>query len=109
MENTVGKGEIARYEQFLIFPQCFQKVCFRGASKGVLVREWVELFNSLPNDRILNWSKLKAFAEDKIKASQNMKFVLRSVENIEGKEESAGDQHFLLLHNVFKDYLSLGR
>ena len=21
--NTVGKGEIARYEQFLLFPQCF--------------------------------------------------------------------------------------
>ena len=25
--NTVGKGEIARYEQFLHFPQCFQKTC----------------------------------------------------------------------------------
>ena len=24
-ENTEGKGEIARYEQFLPFPQCFQK------------------------------------------------------------------------------------
>ena len=24
-ENTVGKGEITRYEQFLLFPQCFQK------------------------------------------------------------------------------------
>ena len=24
-ENTMGKGEIARYEQFLLFPQCFQK------------------------------------------------------------------------------------
>ena len=22
-ENTVGKGEIARYEQFILFPQCF--------------------------------------------------------------------------------------
>ena len=27
VENTVGKGEIARYEQFLRFPQCFQKTC----------------------------------------------------------------------------------
>ena len=26
-ENAVGKGEIARYEQFLLFPQCFQKTC----------------------------------------------------------------------------------
>ena len=27
VENTVGKGEIARYEQFLLFQQCFQKTC----------------------------------------------------------------------------------
>ena len=27
IENSVGKGEIARYEQFLLFPQCFQKIC----------------------------------------------------------------------------------
>ena len=25
VENTVEKGEIAHYEQFLLFPQCFQK------------------------------------------------------------------------------------
>ena len=25
VENTVGKGEIAHYEQFLLFPQFFQK------------------------------------------------------------------------------------
>ena len=41
-ENTVGKGEIARYEQFLLFPQCFQKACFPEASKGVVVWEWVQ-------------------------------------------------------------------
>ena len=27
LENTVGKGEIARFEQFLLFPWCFQKTC----------------------------------------------------------------------------------
>ena len=27
VENTVGKGKIARYEQFLLFPPCFQKTC----------------------------------------------------------------------------------
>ena len=42
VENTVGKGEIARYEQFLLFPQCFPKACFPGASKGVIVWEWVK-------------------------------------------------------------------
>ena len=25
VENTVGKGEIARFEQFLLLPKCFQK------------------------------------------------------------------------------------
>ena len=43
VENTVGKGEIARHEQFLLFPQCFQKACFPGASKGVIAWEWVKL------------------------------------------------------------------
>ena len=42
VENTVEKGEIARYEQYLLFPQCFQKACFPGVSKGVIVWEWVK-------------------------------------------------------------------
>ena len=47
VENTVGKGEIAHYEQFLLFPQCFQKACFLGASKGVIVWEWVKYFTKV--------------------------------------------------------------
>ena len=42
VESTVGKGEIACFEQFLLFPQCFLKACFPGASKGVIVWEWVK-------------------------------------------------------------------
>ena len=41
-ENTVRKVEIARCEQFFLVPQCFQKACFPGASKGVIVWEWVK-------------------------------------------------------------------
>ena len=37
--------ENTRYEQFLLFQHCFQKACFPGASKGVIVWEWV---NHLP-------------------------------------------------------------
>ena len=48
VENNVGKGEIALYEQFLLFPQCFLKVCFPGASKGVIVWEWVNSFLNKP-------------------------------------------------------------
>ena len=33
VENIVGKGEIACYEQFLLFPQCFQK-------QGSHVAQW---------------------------------------------------------------------
>ena len=44
VENTVGKGEIARYKQFLLLPQCFQKACFPGASKVSLCGNG---FNSL--------------------------------------------------------------
>ena len=49
VENTGGKGKIARYEQFLLFPQCFQKACFPGAFKSVNVWEWV---NGCECDRI---------------------------------------------------------
>ena len=29
VENTVRKGEIARYEQFLLFPQCFRRLAMQ--------------------------------------------------------------------------------
>ena len=61
VENTVGKGEIARYEQFLLFPQCFQKACFPGASKGVTVWEWVNLSMTIKYSTVCNsfsgWQK----------------------------------------------------
>ena len=83
----MGKGEIARYEQFLLFPQCFQKACFPGASKGVIVWEWV---NSLPHEKTLDCSKLKAFADEKIKVIEKIKFGQGTVEYTVGKGENAG-------------------
>ena len=47
---------------------------------------------SLPNDKILDQSKLKAFADNKINVTEKLKFVLGRVENIVGKEENAGYQ-----------------
>ena len=55
----------------------------------------------LPNNNILDWSKLKAFADDKIKVIESLKFVLWRVENIVGKGENAGYQHFLLFPTMF--------
>ena len=41
VENTVRKEEIACYEEFLLFPKCFQTACFPWASKGLIVWEWL--------------------------------------------------------------------
>ena len=59
------------------------------------------LLNSLPYDKILDWSKLKAFADDKINAAEKLKFVFGRVENIVRKGENADDQHFLLFSQCF--------
>ena len=45
---------------------------------------------TLPNDKILDLSKLKAFADDKLKFDKIMISVFDSVENIVGKGENAG-------------------
>ena len=42
-------------------------------------------FNSLPNDKILDWSKLKASADDKLKVAKITISVFDSLENIVGK------------------------
>ena len=58
-------------------------------------------FNSLPNNKILDLFKLKEFVDDKSNIIQNFKFVLGRVENIVGKGENAGYQHFLLFLQCF--------
>ena len=100
----MDKGEIARYEQFLLFPQCFQKACFPEASKGVILWEWV---NSLPNDKIIDWSKFKAFADDKLITTQKLKDVHGRVENIVGKSRKCWVPAFSPFHTMFsKTFLS---
>ena len=59
------------------------------------------MLNSLPNDTFLDWSKLKAFAVDKINVIEKL-FVLERVENIVKKGENAGYQHFLLFPQCFQ-------
>ena len=45
---------------------------------------------------------MKAFADDKINATEKSKFDLESLENIVGKGENAGYQHFLLFPQCFQ-------
>ena len=44
---------------------------------------------------------VKALPDDKINVTQKLKFVLERVENILGKGENAGYQHFLLFPKCF--------
>ena len=60
------------------------------------------MVNLLPNNKTLDCSKLKAFADIKINLSEKLKFVLGRVENIVGKGDSAGFQHFLLFPQCFQ-------
>ena len=70
-----GKRRNCSYEQFLLFPQCFQKACFPEVSKGVIVWEWV----NFPLSRTRN------FFEKNVGTGKNAKC-----------------QHFLIFsHNAF--------
>ena len=67
------------------------------------------VFNSLANDKILAFIKFKAFGNDKIIVNQKFKLVSGRVENIGGKGENAGHQHFLVfLHYFLKLLFSRG-
>ena len=63
-------------------------------------------FNPLTDDKILDLPKLKAFADDKLNVTQNVKVVFHRIENIVGKEENAGYQHFLLFPQCFQKAFS---
>ena len=70
----MGKGKIAHHKQFLLFPQCFQKACFQGASKGVIVWEWV---NPFPNVNLLDQPEFKAIADNELNLAQLMPLALK--------------------------------
>ena len=57
--------------------------------------------NPLSNDKFLDWSKLKAFAEYKINVIEKQKSFWELVENIVGKEENAGLPAFSSFPTMF--------
>ena len=63
-------------------------------------------FNPLPDDTILCLPKVRAFADDKLNVTQNIKDVFHRIESIVGKEENAGYQHFLLFKQCFQKAFS---
>ena len=93
VENIAGKRENGGYQQFLLFPQCFKKASCSGLLKVRTV--WLRV-NASPVDKLLDLSKLKAFADDKLNMGQNMMSVFFNTGKYHGKGENAGYQHFLL-------------
>ena len=60
------------------------------------------MVNPFLNDKILDRSKFKTNADNKITVIHNLNFVLGMVENILGKGGNAGYQHFVLLAKCFQ-------
>ena len=61
----------------------------------------------LPNDKILDWSKFKAFADDNLNVAKVAIFVTYKEEGIVRIGVHAGYQHFLLFPQCFqKAYFS---
>ena len=78
------------------------KTVFEIAIRSLTI-VWKCLFNSLPKDKMLDWSKLKALAHDKVSVVENLEFVFEGVENIVGKGEISGYQHFLFFPHFFSN------
>ena len=63
--------------------------------------------NSLTHDKISDLSKFKAFADNNLNVARMTKLVFDRVENIVGKDENAGYQHFPFFPTMFSKALFL--
>ena len=59
--------------------------------------------NPLPDNKILDLSKVKAFADDNFNVAQMVEFFFDGKENIVGEGHSAGYMHFLLSPQYFQN------
>ena len=64
------------------------------------------MINPFPHGKILDLTKLKAFADDKLSVTKMIISVFDRVENIVGKGGIACTSNFSFSHNVFKRLLS---
>ena len=65
-------------------------------------------FDPLSNDKFLDMTKLKAFADDKLNFAKITISLCDRVENTVGKEENAGYKHFLLFSQCFPSSFEVG-
>ena len=80
----------------------FHQILFYAILKYFSFVSFILKFSPLPNDKICDWSKLKAFVDDKINVNEKFQFIQGRVEDIVGKGENADYQHFLLFPQCFQ-------
>ena len=68
----------------------------------------LDKINSLPNDKILDVTKLKALADDKLNIAKMANSLFDRVEKTVGKGENACYQYFLLFPQCFPKPSSFG-
>ena len=126
MESIVGKGENAGFQQFHLFPECFQKASFSGSLKvGIVWLRVNTVFSSDEMDNIIQicYCKLKLSAHTLLTLSQTTNFRLfqtqeftdanfefdesgmkfsKWVENTVRKGQIAHDEQFLLFPQCFQ-------
>ena len=71
----------------------------------IMVYSTLTEINSLPNDKILDWSKLKAFADNKITMNEKLKFALKSVGKNCGKRRKCWLPAFSSFPTMFSKVL----
>ena len=95
VENIDGKGENASTKTFSFSHNSFNSLSAHDHLTS-------------PNGKILDVTKLKAFADDKLNVAQMTMSLSDRVENTVGKGENAGSQHFFLFPQCFPKLSSLG-
>ena len=88
----------------LILDIFLQYICI--SVQITLILRQMYSFNPFQHDKILDQTKLKIFADDKLNVTKIIISVFVRVENIVGKGEIACISNFSVFHNVFKRLLS---
>ena len=81
---------------------------FAKELRVVTLSNTIHSLNPLSDNKILDWSKLKAFTDDKIKLAKMMIFVFERSENPKEKGENTVTI-FSFSHNIFKRLITQGR
>ena len=104
-ENTVGKGEIARNEQFLLFPQFF--LPFRRTFRHFRLTKHrhLQALSIWKGLKFVVWERVKEFVDENFKFVENGKEFSKRVGNTVGKGEIACYEQFLLFPQCFRRFL----